>query len=68
MTIEASSKLYHASKVDNNHKSISKKTEILRRTKNSEEKILVYSYTDFKKKEVNTLASCKVKRFARPIS
>ena len=50
MTIEASSKLYHASKVDNNHKSISKKTEILRRTKNSEEKILVYSYTDFKKK------------------
>ena len=56
MTIEASSKPYHASKVDNNHKSISNgwkktqnipETEILRRTKGSEEKILVYSYTDF---------------------
>ena len=59
MTIEASSKLYNASKVDNNHKSISnswKKTqnipqkEIIRRTQGSEEKILVYSYTDFKKR------------------
>ena len=59
MTIEASSKPYHASKVDNNHKSISNgwkktqnipETEILGRTKGSEEKILVYSYTDFKKR------------------
>ena len=57
--MEASSKLYHASKVHNNHKCISnawkktqniRETEILRRTKGSQEKILAYSYTNFEKR------------------